>query len=98
MIRVPGHNARHDVRAPDGRRADGVLYGRSGTDGGALPYPWIMGFDLYPLKTLENKKKWIPEAVRGEWLAIFGHEPRTPGGYLRERQGKFELEPVMIGV
>jgi hypothetical protein len=57
-----------------------------------------MGYDLYPLTTLENKKKWISQAVREEWLVIFGHEARTPAGYLRERQGKFDLEPVMIDV
>ena len=25
-----------------------------------LPLPWMMGYDLYPMTTLENKKKWIP--------------------------------------
>jgi hypothetical protein len=57
-----------------------------------------MGYDLYPLTTLETKKKWIPQAAREEWLVIFGHEALTPAGYLRERQGKFDLEPVMIDV
>jgi glyoxylase-like metal-dependent hydrolase (beta-lactamase superfamily II) len=63
-----------------------------------VPFPWIMGYDLYPLTTLENKKKWIPRAAREEWLVIFGHEPTTPAVYLRERQGKYDLEPVMIDV
>jgi glyoxylase-like metal-dependent hydrolase (beta-lactamase superfamily II) len=63
-----------------------------------VPYPWIMGYDLYPLTTLDSKKKWIPQAAGGEWLVIFGHEARTPAGYLRERQGRYELEPVMIDV
>jgi hypothetical protein len=55
-----------------------------------------MGYDLYPLTTLENKKKWIPQAARGGWLVIFGHEPATPAGYLREQGGKFALEPVVL--
>jgi hypothetical protein len=53
-----------------------------------------MGYDLYPLTTLENKQKWIPQAVREEWLLIFGHDARTPAGTLRERGGKYVLEPV----
>jgi glyoxylase-like metal-dependent hydrolase (beta-lactamase superfamily II) len=61
-----------------------------------VPYPWIMGYDLYPLETLENKQKLIPQAIREEWFVIFGHEARTPSGYIRERQGKFVLEPVLI--
>jgi hypothetical protein len=53
---------------------------------------------LYPLTTLESKKKLIPQMISGEWLVIFGHEARTPAGYLRERNGKVELEPVMIDI
>jgi hypothetical protein len=53
---------------------------------------------LYPLTTLDNKKKWIPQAVREGWLVIFGHEPSTPAGYLLEQKGKYVLEPVMIDV
>jgi hypothetical protein len=55
-----------------------------------------MGYDLYPLTTLENKKKWIPPAAREGWLVIFGHEPATPAGYLREQGGKYVLEPVTL--
>ena len=62
-----------------------------------LPYPWIMGYDLYPLTTLENKKKWIPQAAREGWLVIFGHEAENP---LRlsawSRRAKYILEPVLI--
>jgi len=59
-----------------------------------LAYPWIMGYDLYPLTTLENKKRWIPEAVKNEWLCFFAHDPQVPAAYLREREGKVVAEPV----
>ena len=61
-----------------------------------LPLPWIMGFDLYPMETLENKRKWIPEAVCGEWLAIFGHDPNVAAARLRERDGKVVAEPAEV--
>lgn len=61
-----------------------------------VPYPWIMGYDLYPLTTLENKKKWLPKAAREGWTVIFGHEPHTPAAKLHERDGGFEIEPVLI--
>jgi hypothetical protein len=61
-----------------------------------LALPWIMGYDLYPMTTLENKKKWIPEAIREGWIALFAHDPKMPAGYLRERDGKWEAEPVTI--
>jgi len=39
--------------------------------------PWIMGYDLYPVKTLESKKKLLPQAIRERWLCLFYHEPEN---------------------
>jgi glyoxylase-like metal-dependent hydrolase (beta-lactamase superfamily II) len=61
-----------------------------------LNLPWIMGYDLYPMTTLENKKKWIPEVVKGGWLAIFGHDAKNPVAYLRDRDGFLETEPIKV--
>lgn len=61
-----------------------------------LPLAWIMGFDLFPLTTLENKKKMLPQIARGGWLALFAHDTKVRAAYLRERDGAFEAEPVAI--
>jgi hypothetical protein len=61
-----------------------------------LPLPWIMGFDLYPMETLENKRKWIPEITRHEVLAIFGHDPKISAAWLRDQDGKVVVEPVDV--
>jgi glyoxylase-like metal-dependent hydrolase (beta-lactamase superfamily II) len=98
VIRAPGHNAdMMCIRLAGGGKT--VFFTADLVPTAAhVSFPWIMSYDLYPLTTLENKKKWISAAAQGEWLVIFGHEPRTPAGYLRERQGKYELEPVMLDV
>lgn len=61
-----------------------------------LSYPWIMGYDLYPMTTLENKHKWLPIVARENWTIIFGHDPHMPAAKLREREGGFDTEPVWI--
>lgn len=61
-----------------------------------LAYPWIMGFDLYPLTTLEAKKWWLPRAARENWTVVFAHDMHTPAAKLVERDGKFVAEPVQI--
>ena len=96
LIRAPGHNRdMMCVRLSGGGKT--VFFTADLIPTAAhLPYPWIMGYDLYPLTTLENKKKWIPQAAREGWLVIFGHEPATPAGYLRERGGKYVLEPIVL--
>jgi glyoxylase-like metal-dependent hydrolase (beta-lactamase superfamily II) len=42
-----------------------------------LPLPWIMGYDLEPLRTLESKRTILDEAVGGGWRLIFEHDPRV---------------------
>ena len=40
-----------------------------------LPLPWIMGYDLEPLRTLETKRAFLRDAVAGGWRLIFEHDP-----------------------
>ena len=40
-----------------------------------LPLPWIMGYDLEPLRTLESKRTILNQAVAGGWRLIFEHDP-----------------------
>ena len=61
-----------------------------------LPLPWIMGLDSYPLTTLANKKKWLPQIVREGWLALFCHDGKIPAARLREQEGKIIAEPVVV--
>lgn len=59
-----------------------------------LPLPWIIAYDLYPLTTLETKRKWIAEFVRDGWIVVFGHDPDLPAATLHEEHGKVVCEPV----
>jgi glyoxylase-like metal-dependent hydrolase (beta-lactamase superfamily II) len=96
LIRTPGHNRdMMCVRLTGGGKTVFFLADFIPT-AAHLPYPWIMAYDLYPLTTLENKKKLIPQAAREGWLVIFGHDAGTPAGYLREKDGSYVLEPVVV--
>jgi glyoxylase-like metal-dependent hydrolase (beta-lactamase superfamily II) len=57
--------------------------------------PWIMGYDLYPMDTLAFKRSFIREAVEREHLIFFEHDPRIAAGYIREKQGKKYVEPII---
>jgi glyoxylase-like metal-dependent hydrolase (beta-lactamase superfamily II) len=97
LIRVPGHNQDMMCVLLRGGGQTVFLTVDFIPTPAHLPYPWIASFDLYPVTSLENKKKWIPQAAREHWLVIFGHEARTPAGYLREQNGAFILDPVTLG-
>ncbi len=51
---------------------------------------WVMAFDLYPLQTIQSKRKYYAEAIPGRWLTVFTHDPVTPWGYV-ERGDKGRL-------
>ncbi|MCH8033353.1 MAG: MBL fold metallo-hydrolase [Bacteroidetes bacterium] len=42
-----------------------------------IPLPYIMGYDLQPLVTLEEKKKILPVAADENWILFFGHDPEV---------------------
>ena len=40
-----------------------------------LPLAFIMGYDLYPMTTLETKRAVLKDAVRENWLLLLEHDP-----------------------
>jgi glyoxylase-like metal-dependent hydrolase (beta-lactamase superfamily II) len=59
-----------------------------------VPFAWIMGFDLYPVETLEAKKKLLPQAAREDWTCLFYHDPDQPLGKIAADEGKFRSVPL----
>jgi len=49
---------------------------------------WIMGYDLFPVETLEAKKTLLPQAAREGWGCLFYHEPEAAIYKLVEAEGK----------
>lgn len=47
-----------------------------------LDLTWVMAYDLFPLETIENRKKFYAEAIPGRWLVAFTHDPATPWAYV----------------
>ena len=48
-----------------------------------LPLPWIMGYDVEPLVTLETKRRIFRQAEDEEWLMIFEHDASIPWGRIQ---------------
>jgi len=91
---VPGHNASMQaVKLTGGGKTLAFVADLLPTRH-HIPLPWIMAYDLYPLQTLETKRKWIPQIVAGGWIVVFGHDPDVEAATLHERDGKVEFERV----
>ena len=57
--------------------------------------PWIMGYDLYPMETLAFKRTFIRDAIEHEYLIFFEHDPAIAAGYIREKDRRKYVEPVL---
>jgi glyoxylase-like metal-dependent hydrolase (beta-lactamase superfamily II) len=56
---------------------------------------WGMSFDLFPVQTIESKKRYYARAVPEKWLTLFTHDPNMPWAYLEEGgMGKMVAKPV----
>ena len=61
---------------------------------------WVMGFDLYPLETIESRKRYYSRAIPRNWLTMFTHDPEVPWSYLeKDERGKIvtKEQPALAG-
>ena len=54
--------------------------------------PWIMAYDHFPLSTLEEKRDLLGQAVDGNWILFFEHDPSIAACRVtRNDKGRFEI-------
>lgn len=42
-----------------------------------LPLPYVMGYDMFPLTTLKEKKAFLQEALANDYILYFEHDPQV---------------------
>lgn len=42
---------------------------------GHIPIPYVMGYDMFPLTTIHEKKSFLKEALEGDYVLFFEHDP-----------------------
>lgn len=56
--------------------------------------PYIMGYDLYPLVTMETKERLVSEACNERWLCFLEHDPEVVAGHFTSLEGRYGFESV----
>jgi glyoxylase-like metal-dependent hydrolase (beta-lactamase superfamily II) len=49
---------------------------------------WGMGYDLYPLTVIEEKKQILAQALEEGWILFFEHDPRIAACRVEEKDGR----------
>ena len=89
-----GHN--RSMQCPRLAREGKVLFGFADLvpTRAHVPYAWVMGYDLYPVETVEAKKKLLPQAEQENWTCLFYHDPDQAFGKIVEENGKLRVLPT----
>ena len=90
-LQTPGHTPHHQsiLIESDGEAA--LFVGDLVPTQAHLPLPWIMGYDVEPLVTLESKRRILKRATDEQWLLVFEHDAEVPWGRVRHDGKSYAL-------
>jgi glyoxylase-like metal-dependent hydrolase (beta-lactamase superfamily II) len=80
VVLTPGHTPYHQSVLVHSAGETACFLGDVIPTMAHLPLPWIMGYDVEPLRTLESKRALLARAIAEEWLLVSTHDPLTAWG------------------
>lgn len=95
VVRTGGHTMHHQLVMIESEGRTAVFTADLMPTTAHIDEPWIMAYDLYPMDTLAFKRTFVREAIEREYLIFFEHDPVMAAGYIRERDGRKYVEPVI---
>ena len=88
VLPTPGHTPGHQSVLIESQGESALYLGDLVPTSAHLPLPWIMGYDVDPLVTLETKREVLRRAARERTLLLFEHDPNIAWGYLAPQEKK----------
>jgi len=95
VVRTGGHTMHHQIVMIESGGRTAVFAADLIPTTAHLDLPWIMGYDLYPMETLAFKRGFVREAIEHEYVMFFEHDPQIAAGYIREKDGRKYVEPLV---
>jgi len=60
-----------------------------------LPLPWVMGYDMYPVTTLDEKQKYLNQAIEGDWYLFLEHDAEQEVVTAKKESGKYAVDQTL---
>lgn len=93
----PGHTAHHQAVLIESQNQKAAYVGDLIPTSAHLPPTWVMGYDLSPIDTIDNRHRYYGDAIPGRWLTVFTHDPSTPWAYIsRDPDGRYLAETLPV--
>ncbi len=95
-IRTGGHTEGHQIVTIEDGEKGGIYWADLMPTTSHLKIPYIMGYDLFPLEVMEQKKKFIKLSIEKKWISFFEHDPKYTYGRIVSNQGRAEFIPQEV--
>jgi glyoxylase-like metal-dependent hydrolase (beta-lactamase superfamily II) len=82
VLPTPGHTPFHQSVLIESGGETACFLGDVVPTAAHLPLPWIMGYDVEPLVTLESKRRVLRRAQEDGWLLVFEHDAAVGFGHV----------------
>jgi glyoxylase-like metal-dependent hydrolase (beta-lactamase superfamily II) len=83
VVPTPGHTPFHQSVLIESAGERAFFLGVLCPTSAHLPLPWIMGYDVESLVTLETKRRILRQAEDEDWLVIFEHDASIAWGKIQ---------------
>ena len=93
VIPTPGHTPFHQSVLIESANERAFFLADMCPTSAHIPLPWIMGYDVEPLVTLETKRRIFRQAEEESWLLIFEHDAVVPWGRIEHDGKTYRLRP-----
>ncbi len=94
LVKTPGHVPFHQSILIRNAGETACFLGDVVPTSAHVPLPWIMGYDVEPLVTLETKRRLLTQAEAEGWLLIFEHDPEEAFGRVARDGKSFGFAPL----
>jgi len=91
VVPTPGHTPFHQSVLIESAGERAFFLGDMCPTSAHLPLPWIMGYDVEPLVTLETKRRIFRQAEDEDWLVIFEHDATVAWGKIQYDGKSYQL-------
>jgi glyoxylase-like metal-dependent hydrolase (beta-lactamase superfamily II) len=94
VVVSPGHTRRHQSVRVRSQGQTLFFLGDLVPTAAHISLAYIMSYDLYPVQTLETRRALYEQAIAGDWLLAFVHDPVHFFGKVRRRNSRYEFARV----
>jgi glyoxylase-like metal-dependent hydrolase (beta-lactamase superfamily II) len=91
VVPTPGHTPFHQSILIESAGERAFFLGDLIPTNAHLPLPWIMGYDVEPLVTLETKRRILRRAEDENWLLVFEHDATVSWGRVKHDGKSYRL-------